>query len=110
MTREEELQILKTKAKAIQARLHLLETRIGGLRRKAPASSQWTAFVDTEKCVGCGICQESCPAGAIVVKEIAQVNAQRCTGCGRCVQECPKDALSLRPFGIPDPYQKRSWS
>jgi heterodisulfide reductase subunit A-like polyferredoxin len=110
MTREEELQILKTKARAIQARLHLLDTRIGALLKKAPVSSQWMAIVDTEKCTGCGICRESCPAGAIFVEEIAKVNAQRCTGCGRCVQECPKGALSLGAPDVRDPYERRSWS
>jgi formate hydrogenlyase subunit 6/NADH:ubiquinone oxidoreductase subunit I len=110
MTREEELQLLKTKAKAIQERLHLLDTRIGALFKKASVSSQWMAIVDTESCVGCGICEESCPVGAIVVEGIAQVNAQRCTGCGRCVQACPKGALSLGPSGVFDSYQRRSWS
>ena len=110
MNRKEELRELKTKARAIQVRLDLLEMRIGGIRKGAPATSQLKGFVDVEKCVGCGICREACPVGAIVIEEIALIDAQTCIGCGRCVQECPKDALSLRPSGLPPAqYQIRSW-
>ena len=109
MSRKEELRELKTKARAIQARLDLLKMRIGEVQRGARATYQWKAFVDVETCVGCGICREVCPVGAIAIEEIALVDAQRCIGCGRCVQECPKGALSLRPSGLPAKYQARSW-
>jgi len=105
----EELRELGTKARAIQARLDLLEMRIGEIRQGACATSQWKAFVDAEKCAGCAICQKTCPVGAIVIEDCARVDAQRCIGCGRCVQECPEGALFLRPFGLPAQYQTRSW-
>ena len=109
MNRKEELRELKTKAKAIQLRLDLLEMRIGATRKGAPATSQLKAFVDEKKCVGCGICQGVCPVGAIAIEEKTWVDTQKCIGCGRCVYECPKDALSLWPSALPAQYQTRSW-
>ena len=109
MSHKEELRELKIKARAIQARLDFLEIRIGQIRQEAPATSQWKAFVDTKKCVGCGICQETCPVRAIGIEECARVDAQRCIGCGRCVQECPEDALSLRPSVFTAKHKPEFW-
>ncbi len=53
--------------------------------------------VDESRCIGCGICLDSCPEGAIVVDKTAHVDPRRCTGCGRCIDECPQGALSLCP-------------
>ena len=50
--------------------------------------------VDKEKCVGCGVCVDVCPAGAISMgNNKAQIDADKCMDCGRCAQICPQDAI-----------------
>lgn len=98
MHREKEIQELKTRAAAIRVRLDSLNRGIEQIQKstRASASSPWKAFVDVEKCAGCGICREICPVGAITVDEYARVETRTCMGCGRCVQECPEQALCLQ--------------
>ncbi|MBS3796025.1 MAG: 4Fe-4S binding protein [Candidatus Thorarchaeota archaeon] len=51
--------------------------------------------VDPSKCVGCGICAENCPTGAIrVVDGTAQIDPSKCRHCGICVRVCPQNAIS----------------
>jgi len=46
-----------------------------------------------DTCVGCGLCIESCPYGAIdMVDEKARIN-DKCTGCGACVDACSVGAI-----------------
>jgi Pyruvate/2-oxoacid:ferredoxin oxidoreductase delta subunit len=61
-------------------------------------SSNFQAFVDTEVCIGCGSCQESCQVSAVSVSEQEQcavVSLDRCLGCGVCIVDCPAEAISL---------------
>ncbi|MGE5587022.1 MAG: 4Fe-4S binding protein [Clostridia bacterium] len=53
------------------------------------------AVVDEEACTGCGTCEETCPADAISVKEVAHIDPAKCTSCGACVEECPLGAMAL---------------
>ncbi|MDI7247239.1 MAG: 4Fe-4S binding protein [Bacillota bacterium] len=59
------------------------------------------AVVDKELCTGCGICQETCPAGAITVDEVAHVDPDKCTECGACADECPFGAIAFEDRPAP---------
>lgn len=51
--------------------------------------------VDKELCIGCGICEDSCPFGAITVKDGLAIVGETCTLCGACVESCEVEALRL---------------
>ncbi len=55
-------------------------------------------FVDAMLCDGCNLCVTRCPAGAITVHRIAEINEALCYGCGACVGYCPKNALDLKHY------------
>jgi ferredoxin len=94
MSRDQEIQALKRQAHAIEAGLRSLERRAGALRGEDTVS-YYRVVVNSDLCVGCGICKDICPAGAISVEEIAVVDSERCTGCQLCLAQCPRGALSL---------------
>ena len=44
------------------------------------------------KCTGCGLCSESCPFGAIDMKDGKPELNAACRVCGICVKTCPEKA------------------
>lgn len=45
-------------------------------------------------CIGCGICEKTCTAGAIRVTENhAVINEELCLSCGMCAVKCPRHAI-----------------
>ncbi|MBW2636305.1 MAG: FAD-dependent oxidoreductase [Deltaproteobacteria bacterium] len=60
-----------------------------------------TAFVNKDRCMACGLCEENCPFGAIEVdmnEGCAAVNAVLCKGCGVCTASCRMNAVDLNGF------------
>ncbi len=52
-------------------------------------------IINTDECIGCGICVDSCPQEVLeVVNGVAEVvNEEACIACGDCVEECPMGAI-----------------
>ena len=53
--------------------------------------------LEEEKCVGCGICVDTCEKGVLEMgDEVVKIaHLEKCNGCNDCVEACPNDALSL---------------
>jgi Pyruvate/2-oxoacid:ferredoxin oxidoreductase delta subunit len=60
-------------------------------------NSNYQAFVDREKCVGCETCIGRCHMSAPAVDEkgISKIDLDRCIGCGLCVTTCAEQAIQL---------------
>lgn len=60
------------------------------------------ASIITEKCIGCGKCQEVCVFEAVAVdtstdQKKYKINPSSCEGCGVCVHFCPVNAIDFSP-------------
>jgi len=57
--------------------------------------------VNSEKCVGCGICVKDCFLKCIeIVDEKAKINSATCMKCGHCIAVCPKGAVSIDEYNM----------
>lgn len=54
------------------------------------------AWIDPDKCEGCGLCEQVCRFDAIALqKGNYQVDPIACDGCAACVHRCPTHAISM---------------
>ena len=51
----------------------------------------------TDKCIGCTLCAQYCPADAIDIRAYEQheIDQEKCTRCGTCASVCPADAVEV---------------
>ena len=87
---------------------------IGLFSKEFIKSEPMIANIFEDTCVGCGLCTEVCPFGAIelteivdrerstrekqVMRVVARVNEGVCKGCGTCAAACRSQSARLRGF------------
>lgn len=61
-------------------------------------------WVNQEMCVGCAVCVDECPVGAIALEDSrkAIIDEDRCIRCGRCHDVCPQEAVRHDSERIPE--------
>lgn len=57
-------------------------------------------FYADEKCTGCGICEQVCPSGKIVMKDGRPCWQKKikCFKCNACLNFCPNQAVQIKGF------------
>ncbi|MGA3175616.1 MAG: DUF362 domain-containing protein [Syntrophorhabdales bacterium] len=64
--------------------------------------------INVERCKGCSLCLDYCPANAIKLSnKKATIEGHRCIGCGECILVCPQGAVEIQWNEDQDRFQKK---
>ncbi|WP_027719191.1 4Fe-4S binding protein [Desulfovirgula thermocuniculi] len=80
---------------------HLLRAIKEAGKPVAAHPSNFLPVLDTERCMRCGTCAESCHIGAMTIQDpgseqgFPALNRELCIGCGVCAAACPAGALTM---------------
>ena len=74
--------------------------------------SKKLAAIDKTRCVACGVCENTCPLGAVKVRRgcYAAVEAERCVGCGKCAKLCPVGCIAGTARADARAIRRTGWS
>lgn len=68
----------------------------GVLQKWAGKNAKKSHRVDAASCIGCKICEKTCPTGAVLVEQDSKkavIKIAYCLQCGNCAEVCPKKAI-----------------
>lgn len=69
---------------------------------------KYQVMIDTDKCIGCGICARTCVAHNIELNnKKAETIFSDCVMCGQCAAVCPKEAISISGYDKSQTRKKR---
>jgi NAD-dependent dihydropyrimidine dehydrogenase PreA subunit len=54
--------------------------------------------IDADQCIGCAICADVCPTGALLMGRedlLPSWRAENCSACADCFRECPTAAVRV---------------
>jgi len=71
----------------------VLQIGAGEPGAKVLEPSAFVAQVDDSTCSACSTCSDRCPFGAIQVNEYAFVDVDKCLGCGVCFPTCTTESI-----------------
>lgn len=68
-------------------------------RKARDVKHEHIVSIDSQSCVGCGLCCKDCVSQVLVLSSgKAEVATQSCIKCGHCVAICPQGAVSISGF------------
>lgn len=65
----------------------------GSVAGKGDMHSTAQPKIETDKCIGCKICEKNCAHDAVHIQDKkAVIDYDKCVGCGQCVALCPQES------------------
>lgn len=111
LTYEIKTSIYVTNVEGIKSPIHCMHCEEAYCMKTCPTNAftnrKGVIYLDDEKCIGCGICEQSCPYGVISMIKDLKVNKEVASKCDMCLDRqennespvcylaCPVKALEL---------------